>query len=121
MTTTSFFRYSVPALLSALGLAGCRDSTPDRPNILYIMADDHAAAAIGAYGSHLARINPTPNLDRFASEGMLFTNCFATNSICTPSRACILTGQYSQTNGVLDLEDRQLTGLHPGIRANPSS
>jgi uncharacterized sulfatase len=69
------------------------------------MADDHAAAAIGAYGSHLARINPTPNLDRFASEGILFTNCFATNSICTPSRACILTGQYSQTNGVRDLED----------------
>jgi len=69
------------------------------------MADDHAAQAIGAYQSHLARLNPTPTLDKLANEGILFTNCFVTNSICTPSRACILTGQYSHTNGVLDLGD----------------
>jgi arylsulfatase A-like enzyme len=68
-----------------------------RPNILFIMSDDHAAHAISAYGS---RVNQTPNLDRLAHEGALFTNVFATNSICTPSRAAILTGQYSHLNGV---------------------
>ena len=68
-----------------------------RPNIIYIMADDHAAHAISAYGS---RVNATPNIDRIAREGMLFHNVFVTNSICTPSRASILTGQYSHVNGV---------------------
>src|SRR6266705_1636101 len=68
-----------------------------RPNIIFIMTDDHAAHAIGAYGS---RVNKTPNLDRLAQEGALLTNVFATNSICTPSRAAILTGQYSHLNGV---------------------
>ena len=71
--------------------------TPQRPNILFIMADDHAAHAIGSYGS---RINKTPQIDRLPSEGMRFNNCFVTNSICTPSRACILTGKYSHINGV---------------------
>ncbi|MFH1716685.1 MAG: sulfatase-like hydrolase/transferase, partial [Planctomycetota bacterium] len=73
------------------------------PNILYIMSDDHAAHAISAYGSRLAKVAPTPNIDRLATEGILFENCFCTNSICVPSRATILTGQYSQTNGALDL------------------
>lgn len=75
-----------------------------KPNILYIMSDDHASQAIGAYGSHLAILNPTPTIDRLAHEGIMLENCFCTNSICTPSRACIMTGQYSQTNGVLDLD-----------------
>ena len=73
-----------------------------RPNILFIMADDHAAHAISAYGSG---INKTPNIDRIARGGMLFQNCFCTNSICTPSRAVIMTGQYSQLNGVKTLDD----------------
>ena len=68
-----------------------------RPNILFIMTDDHAAHAISAYGS---RINRTPGIDRLAREGMLFRDVFVTNSICTPSRACILTGMYSCRNGV---------------------
>jgi arylsulfatase A-like enzyme len=68
-----------------------------RPNIIYIMTDDHAAHAIGAYGS---RVNRTPNIDRLAREGAMMTSVFATNSICTPSRAAILTGQYSHLNGV---------------------
>ena len=68
-----------------------------RPNIIFIMTDDHAAHAIGAYGS---RVNQTPHLDRLAREGALLTSVFATNSICTPSRAAILTGQYSHLNGV---------------------
>ena len=76
------------------------------PNILYIMSDDHAAHAISAYKSRLAKIAPTPNIDRLANEGILFENCFCTNSICVPSRATILTGQYSQTNGALDLGGR---------------
>nr|WP_155949318.1 sulfatase [Gayadomonas joobiniege] len=67
------------------------------------MTDDHAAQAVGKYGSRLAKLNPTPTLDKLADEGMYFKNVFVTNSICTPSRATILTGQYSQTNGVLDL------------------
>src|SRR2546430_15830827 len=69
----------------------------ERPNIVFIMSDDHAAHAIGAYGS---RVNQTPHLDRLAREGAMFTNVFATNSICTPSRAAILTGQYSHVHGV---------------------
>lgn len=68
-----------------------------RPNIVFIMSDDHAAHAISAYGS---RINQTPHLDRLAKDGMRFDNCFVTNSICTPSRAAILTGKYSHLNGV---------------------
>jgi arylsulfatase A-like enzyme len=71
--------------------------TAARPNIVFIMTDDHAAHAISAYGS---KVNQTPHLDRLAKEGALFTNVFATNSICTPSRATILTGQYSHLNGV---------------------
>ena len=67
-----------------------------RPNILFIMSDDHAAHAISAYGS---KVNKTPNIDRIAAEGMLFRNGFVTNSICTPSRATILTGKYSHLNG----------------------
>ncbi len=75
----------------------------DRPNILYIMSDDHAAHAISAYGGRLAKIAPSPNIDRLADEGALFTNAFCTNSICSPSRACVLTGQYNHVNGAFDL------------------
>ncbi len=67
-----------------------------RPNILFIFTDDHASHSISAYGS---KINKTPNLDRIANEGMLFENCFCTNSICGPSRAVIQTGKYSHLNG----------------------
>ena len=77
--------------------ASTQSSRASRPNIIYIMTDDHAAHAIGAYGS---KVNKTPNMDRLAREGALLTSVFATNSICTPSRAAILTGQYSHLNGV---------------------
>lgn len=77
----------------------------DRPNILFIMCDDHATTAVGAYGKRLAKLNPTPNLDRLADHGMLFENVFCVNSICTPSRASIMTGQYSHRNGIFDLYD----------------
>ena len=75
----------------------------DRPNILFIMSDDHTSQAIGAYGSRLAGLNPTPTIDRLAREGMLFENAFCSNAICAPSRATILTGQYAHTCGVHDL------------------
>ena len=80
-------------------------TTRKKPNILYIMSDDHAAHAIGAYGGRLASLNPTPTIDRLAKEGILFENAFACNSICTPSRA-VITGQYPHTNGVTDLGGR---------------
>ena len=67
------------------------------------MADDHAAHAIGAYGS---AINETPGIDRIAREGMRFDACFCTNSICSPSRATILTGTYNHVNGVTTLDTR---------------
>jgi arylsulfatase A-like enzyme len=69
----------------------------ERPNFLFILSDDHAAHALSCYGSV---INQTPNLDRIATSGMRFGNCFVVNSICTPSRAAILTGKYSHKNGV---------------------
>ena len=84
-------------VLASLALLGTRAPAADRPNIIFIMSDDHAAHAIGAYGS---RVNQTPNLDRLAREGAMLTRVFATNSICTPSRAAIITGQYSHLNGV---------------------
>jgi arylsulfatase A-like enzyme len=90
----------MPRLISAITTAVLISVSPafaQRPNIVFIMTDDHAAHAISAYGS---RVNQTPNLDRLAREGALFENVFATNSICTPSRAAILTGQYSHINGV---------------------
>ncbi|QZT37559.1 sulfatase [Halosquirtibacter xylanolyticus] len=77
-----------------------------KPNILFIMSDDHTSQAIGIYGGRLASLNPTPNIDRIGEEGIVFENAFCTNSICSPSRASIMTGQYSQTNGVLDLVGR---------------
>jgi arylsulfatase A-like enzyme len=67
------------------------------PNIIFIFSDDHAEHAISAYGS---KVNVTPHIDRLADEGARFTNSFVTNSICTPSRATLLTGQYSHLNGV---------------------
>jgi len=78
----------------ALPHTSAQGQRPDRPNIIFIMADDHAAHAIGAYGS---KVNKTPNLDRLAREGALLTNVFATNSICTPSRAAILSCRCGST------------------------
>ena len=70
-----------------------------RPNILFLFTDDHATQALSAYGGSLAKIAPTPNLDRIAKEGILFRKCYVTNSICGPSRAVIQTGKYSHLNG----------------------
>lgn len=74
----------------------------NKPNIVFIMSDDHAAHAISSYGS---KVNETPNIDRIASEGIRFDNCFCTNSICSPSRAAILTGTYNHINGIKTIFD----------------
>ncbi|AUP80534.1 sulfatase family protein [Flavivirga eckloniae] len=94
------------SLFCVLSFVSCKQEekkVAKKPNIIYIMTDDHTAGATGMYGGRLAGLNPTPNLDKLGDEGMVFNNCFVTNSICTPSRASIMSGQYSQTNGVLDL------------------
>jgi N-acetylglucosamine-6-sulfatase len=85
-------------LLGSASGHNARAADPAPPNILFIFTDDHATQAIGAYGS---RINETPNIDRLAREGMLFRNSFCANSLCGPSRACILTGKHSHANGFL--------------------
>ncbi|MGJ8738394.1 sulfatase family protein [Zobellia laminariae] len=98
------------ALLLLIVFSSCKEEkaviTEKKPNIIYIMADDHTTQGFGIYGSRLAKLNPTPTLDKIAKEGIIFDNCFVSNSICTPSRAAIITGQNSQLNGVLDLDGR---------------
>lgn len=76
-----------------------------RPNILFIMSDDHDSNTLGCYNSWLKDYCPTPNLDRLAAKGALFENCFAINSLCAPSRATIITGQYSHEHGIYTLRE----------------
>ncbi|MFM7244902.1 MAG: sulfatase [Planctomycetaceae bacterium] len=83
-------------ILGMAASAACADA-PKRPNVVFIFTDDHAQHALSCYGS---KLNQTPHLDRLASGGARFLNSFVTNSICTPSRATLLTGQYSHKNGV---------------------
>lgn len=89
--------------LTLLALHGTQ--AQKRPNIIYIMADDHAAQAISAYGGILSQVFTTPNIDRIGREGIRMECCCVTNSISAPSRGCIMTGQYSHLNGVYTLDD----------------
>ncbi|WKV13822.1 sulfatase [Marivirga harenae] len=75
------------------------ENTRKRPNIIFIMADDHAEQAISAYGHEISQLAPTPNIDRLAKNGAIFNSNFCTNSICGPSRAVVLTGKHSHING----------------------
>ncbi len=79
----------------------CSALAAQRPNILFLFSDDHALNAISAYGGRLADVAPTPSIDRLAEEGAIFENSFVANSICGPSRACILTGKHSHKNGFM--------------------
>lgn len=98
-----------------LGLGAIQPlAAQERPNIIFIMSDDHTSQAISAYGGILANVLPTPNIDRIGREGVRLTNCFVTNSISTPSRGAIITGQYSQKNGVYTLRDK-LDINHPTV------
>jgi len=90
--------FCLSLLFASFALCATTRAAETKPNILFIFSDDHAQRLIGAYKGS---INKTPNLDRIAHEGALFTNSFVTNSICCPSRASILTGKYSFANGVL--------------------
>jgi arylsulfatase A-like enzyme len=96
-------------ILSILGISvaasACGGSKkPERPNIIYIMSDDHAYQAISAYGGPLKDLAPTPNLDRIAANGMRFNRCLVTNSLSGPCRAVVLTGKYSHLNGFMKNE-----------------
>jgi len=84
------------SLLSGSAVVAQASNSGGKPNIIFIFSDDHAYQAIGAYGNKYAK---TPNIDRLAKEGALFTNNLVTNSICGPSRATLLTGKYSHMNG----------------------
>ena len=85
-------------------------SSTDRPNIIFIMTDDHAYQALSSYNDRLKEVAPTPNLDRIAENGMRFDRCLVTNSICGPSRATILTGKYGHLNGFINNEQKEFNG-----------
>jgi len=104
-TIASFLVIGFAVAVVELSAAPLKDI---RPNILFIMSDDHAAHSIGVYGGRLAALNPTPVLDKLAAEGVVLENTFCTNSVCSPSRATILTGQYSHVNGVKSLGGKVL-------------
>lgn len=89
---------------AAAGLASCGgDGNEKRPNIIFIMTDDHGTQAMSCYGSKLVE---TPNMDRIANEGIRFDNCYAVNALSGPSRACVLTGKFSHVNGFTDNASR---------------
>lgn len=100
-------RYKVILIWACVGsmVLSCKtekaSETPEkkRPNIIFIMSDDHATQAISAYGHPIGKVAPTPNIDRLATNGALFRHNFVTNAICGPSRAVILTGKHSHING----------------------
>ena len=98
-------------------LSGCQTAavfgSRKKPNILFIFSDDHAQAAISSYGKHLKDAAPTPNIDRIAEGGAIFERSYCANSICGPSRACILTGKHSHVNGFLDNERCRFDGDQP--------
>ena len=96
----------IVAVLMFAAVYSAAAQSADRPNILFIFTDDHAPHAIGAYDGIYKKINPTPNIDKLAREGVLFQNSFCTNSICGPSRAVILTGKHSHLNGFRKNGDR---------------
>jgi len=104
------FSFNIFAFLCLTVLIGCKDNsseekkaekaeTNQKPNIVFIMADDHAVKAISAYGSEIGKLAPTPNIDRLAKNGAIFNQNYNTNSLCGPSRAVILTGKHSHQNG----------------------
>lgn len=89
----------IPAALFNYSCSNKEKQNTDRPNILYIMTDDHSFQTISAYGHPISKLAPTPHIDRLANEGMLYQQAFVENSLSTPSRACLMTGLYSHQNG----------------------
>src|SRR3989440_9595386 len=90
----------IVAILLALSLAPSRAlAQTTRPNILFIVTDDQRWDCLSCAGHPFLK---TPNIDRIASEGAYFENMFVSIPLCSPSRACFLTGKYSHTNGVIN-------------------
>ncbi len=100
----------IPSLLLISALAAV---AAERPNIVFLFSDDHALQAISAYGSRFKDIAPTPNIDRLAKQGAIFERSYCANSICGPSRACILTGKHSHINGFIDNNSSRFNGAQP--------
>ncbi|WP_375289031.1 sulfatase [Qipengyuania sp.] len=116
----------------ALALPGCSTIASDpvvaepktmakveqrRPNIIFIMSDDHAQSAISAYGSKISKLAPTPNIDRIAKNGALFENSYVVNSLCGPSRATMLTGMFSHMHGFTKNGQKFDNGMWNWVRA----
>lgn len=106
-------KYLISTVVVALCLFSCKEdgkkeviTEKKRPNIIFIMSDDHAIQAISAYGHPVSQLAPTPNIDRIAQNGAIFNRSYVTNSICGPSRAVILTGKHSHINGFRQNGDR---------------
>src|SRR3712207_5697532 len=93
--------HSIPLGGSLLLTALSAMAQGERPNIVYIMTDDHTAQMLSAYGNSPIK---TPNLDRMARDGVLFRHSFVANSLSGPSRACLMTGKHSHKNGFTDNE-----------------
>jgi arylsulfatase A-like enzyme len=91
-------------LVAAAIVSSLASAAPARPNIVFIFADDHALQAISAYNYRGRSLNRTPHIDSLAKEGAIFRNTFCGNSICSPSRATVLTGKHSHLNGVITWE-----------------
>jgi arylsulfatase A-like enzyme len=105
MQLKSVMTANIAILVLSLSACNNRQGKSARPNILFIMSDDHTSQAWGIYGGVLQDYVKNPNIRRLAGEGVVLDNAFVTNSICTPSRATILTGQYSHQNGVYTLSE----------------
>lgn len=104
----------LPLLFFFLSCHQDEEQEHQRPNIIFIMADDHTSEAWGIYGGHLADYVRADNIKQLAREGTVLNNALCTNSICSPSRASIITGQYSNKNGVYTLAYSQQEGLQSG-------
>ena len=122
MRTIPFSFRTLVALLGCLiALVNLTAGSAARPNIVFIFSDDHSLQTIGAYGGRLTEFcrqqGVTPNIDRLAARGGLFVNSFCGNSLCSPSRAAVLTGLHSHANGVLTLN----TPIRPGTWTFPES
>ena len=99
----SSFLISTTLISLLLLIVSCEEK--QQPNILFIMSDDHTSQAWGIYGGPLKDYVQVPNISRLSEEGCTLRNVFCTNSICTPSRASILTGRYGHQNGVYTLSE----------------
>jgi len=122
LSRRNFLRLAGAACLGTAvgtGLAPAQAASRQRPNILFVFSDDHSFQTIGVYDSHLSAFcrqqAVTPNIDRLADEGALFVNSFCGNSLCSPSRAAILTGLHSHANGVMTLNKP----IHAGLWTYP--